>query len=286
MLRCARRATGLAVATTLAVHWTCCQQEAPSDQETSAQPCSHAQECARLHAARLPVLPQGGSEHFSVYNGQSGASASIADVVAAMERCDVVMLGECHDDPVAHSLEAFLLVSLASRRQKSALSLECFERDTQTVLDEYLAGFTREADMVQDARAWANYESDYRPLVELAKAVGLPIIAANAPRRYVGAVGREPGALRESIWPAQTYRWLPSLPLPTPSHRYMAHLHAAPAVLRADQLGLEEELGSAPPSGAASQDGAVAAHPRCPYIANDLRGRLLQPMLLWDATMA
>jgi uncharacterized iron-regulated protein len=42
---------------------------------------------------------------------------------------------------------------------------------------------------LQDSRPWANYVRDYRPLVEYAKAQGLDVIAANAPRRYVSMVG-------------------------------------------------------------------------------------------------
>lgn len=65
-----------------------------------------------------------------------------------------------------------------------------FERDVQEVMDEYLTGCIRQQDMLQDSRPWPNYLSDYAPLVELAKANSIPVIAANAPRRYVGMVGR------------------------------------------------------------------------------------------------
>ena len=43
---------------------------------------------------------------------------------------------------------------------------------------------------VQDARPWPNYDSDYRPMVQVAKNEGLPVICANAPRRYVSLAGR------------------------------------------------------------------------------------------------
>jgi len=36
-----------------------------------------------------------------------------------------------------------------------------------------------------------NYQSDYRPLVEFAKAQHLPVIAANAPKPLVSCVGQE-----------------------------------------------------------------------------------------------
>ena len=90
--------------------------------------------------------------------------------------------------------------------------------------------------MLQDARPWTNYLSDYRPLVEFAKACRFPVVAANAPRRYVGAVGRRKEALHEDFaaveaWPQQVAPLLPPLPLPAPSQVYMQHLMADPEVL-------------------------------------------------------
>eukprot|EP00955_Chlamydomonas_euryale_P083207 363811-Chlamydomonas_euryale.AAC.12 len=94
---------------------------------------------------------------------------------------DVVLMGEYHDDPVAHELQLRLLQRLsllcahtsgstddtddglaaadahdgtASLRRQLVLSLEQFETDTQTVMDEYLAGLASEADLARDARAW------------------------------------------------------------------------------------------------------------------------------------
>jgi uncharacterized iron-regulated protein len=39
-----------------------------------------------------------------------------------------------------------------------------------------------EATFLELSRPWPNYEEDYRPLVQLAKARGIPVIAANVPR--------------------------------------------------------------------------------------------------------
>ncbi|MEL6941999.1 MAG: ChaN family lipoprotein, partial [Bacteroidota bacterium] len=71
-----------------------------------------------------------------------------------------------------------------------ALSREMFETDGQLILDEYLAGHITESKMTNDTRAWGNYKTDYRPMVELAKKKKQAIIAANAPRRYVNMVSR------------------------------------------------------------------------------------------------
>ena len=102
-------------------------------------------------------------------------------------------MGEQHDDAVAHFLQLQIFkaaVEKYSKDRKVALSLEMFERDVQTVVDEYLKNLISETHFLASSRPWGNYKTDYRPLVELAKEKNLPVIAANAPRRYVNMVTR------------------------------------------------------------------------------------------------
>ena len=78
----------------------------------------------------------------------------------------------------------------AGARRSVALSLEMFERDVQHILDEYLQDLITESQFKSSARPWEHYDADYRAMVEMAKAVGVPVLAANAPRRYVNRVSR------------------------------------------------------------------------------------------------
>jgi uncharacterized iron-regulated protein len=63
-----------------------------------------------------------------------------------------------------------------------------FERDVQDVLEAYLKGKITEKKFLKQARPWPNYPKDYRPLIEFAKKKGMPVIAANIPRRAAAAV--------------------------------------------------------------------------------------------------
>ncbi|NBC15922.1 MAG: hypothetical protein GVY18_01260 [Bacteroidetes bacterium] len=159
---------------------------------------------------------------YAIYTAD-GTPADLAAIVAAMDTVQVVFIGEQHDDPIAHDLQATLLMeAYATARQQDrpvALSLEMFERDVQPILDEYLAGLITEQHFRDDARPWQNYETDYRPLVEFAKAHELPVLAANAPRRYVNRVSRlGPDAL--AGLPPAARATLPPLPYPPPSPAY------------------------------------------------------------------
>merc|ERR1711920_757515 len=101
-----------------------------------------------------------------------------------------------------------------------------FEQDVQHVLDEYvLKRALREQDLLQDSRPWGNYESDYRPLVELCREHGIPVVGANAPRRYVSLVARAGGAGLQSLLQDgnrcnRSLPSMPTLPLPLASAAY------------------------------------------------------------------
>jgi uncharacterized iron-regulated protein len=79
---------------------------------------------------------------------------------------------------------------LKRRRIAPTVSLEMFERDVQEVLDRYLTGAISEDQLLKEARPWPRYATDYRPLVELAKTEGWPVVAANLPRRFATEIAK------------------------------------------------------------------------------------------------
>jgi uncharacterized iron-regulated protein len=97
-----------------------------------------------------------------------------------------------------------------------------FERDVQTVLDGYLAGLITERHFLLSSRPWGNYETDYRPLVEYAREHRLPVIAANAPARYVSRVSSQGPDSLKSLPQVAVRSWLPPLPFPAASEGYAA----------------------------------------------------------------
>jgi uncharacterized iron-regulated protein len=134
-----------------------------------------------LHA--LGQRPQ--IQHYKIYNIATQNKINADDIIRAMAKADVLFFGEEHDDSTGHALEYDLFKKLATKYPgKVALSMEMFETDCQTVLNEYLKGYIREKSLISDARAWPNYD-DYRPMIELARANNIPVVAANSPSRYV-----------------------------------------------------------------------------------------------------
>ena len=128
---------------------------------------------------------------FNAFVMMRGSTAISVDQAAdALKDFDVVFVGEMHDHIANHLAEMALLRAIHQRAPHLALSMEQFERDRQTTLDDYLAGKIGEESLT-DGLGWRNYAEAYRPLIEYAKEHNFPVIAANAPQKIVRCVGRE-----------------------------------------------------------------------------------------------
>ena len=242
---------------------------------------------AHVQPARAQPAPD---TSYHIYTGQ-GEPAALRDITDAMASVDVVFIGEVHNDPTAHALQRDLLTAAHRQHEHSdstlgrpvTLSLEMFERDVQPVLDEYLAGLITEEHFRASSRPWSNYAEAYRPLVEYAKANGLAVLAANAPRRYVNRVSRLGVAALDRL-PGTAMQWLPPLPPPPPSEAYRAKWNAlmrsAMAPHGADTTSSPH---GTPPDSSSGEADAAASH-------GARHGAMMQNMLraqaLWDATMA
>ena len=124
-------------------------------------------------------------------------------LVQRLSETHVVFVGENHDDPETHRVEFGLLDAIGRTGRPVILSLEMFERDAQPLLNEYLAGRISEADFLARSRPWDRYVTDYRPMVELAKAKGWRVIASNIPRPMASAVGRKALAALDTLTPLE-----------------------------------------------------------------------------------
>ncbi len=144
---------------------------------------------------------------FSLIYTNRGATSprpmTVDQAADILSRFDVIFIGELHRHPGSHLAEMQLFRAIHERAADVSLSMEQFERDTQPVVDDYLAGRIGESPLIEGARAWANYRTSYRPLIEYAKTHGLAVIAANAPDKVVRCVGLEGEAFLARMKPDQ-----------------------------------------------------------------------------------
>ena len=191
------------------------------------------------------VFGQTNAEQFRIYDGQ-GNPATLEQIIGEIGKNEVVFLGEQHDDTVAHALQAEIFrktMENYAKGRKVSLSLEMFERDVQIILNEYLAGLITEKKFLDDSRPWGNYKTDYRPLVEYAKQNEIPVIAANAPRRYVNMVSRGGREKLNSLSP-EAKNLLPPLPYHQPSEAYSNKFKALMGNAPEATAGLDNILSS------------------------------------------
>lgn len=117
-----------------------------------------------------------------------GKSVSYEKLLKACLKSDVVFFGELHNNTLNHWLELQILKDLHKERGNIAIGMEMFEADDQLVLNEYLSKLIDEKQFLAEAKFWDNYKSDYRPLIEYAKANSISVVATNVPRRYANVV--------------------------------------------------------------------------------------------------
>jgi uncharacterized iron-regulated protein len=215
---------------------------------------------------------------YRVYD-REGQVTTLSAIVDGALGDEVLLVGEEHDDMVGHAFQTLLLNEVVRRigagsgaGRTVVLSLEMFERDVQYVLDEYLAGQITEAHFLRSSRPWDDYEGRYRPMVEHARAFGLPIVAANAPRRYVNRVTNEGPASLEALSELGR-RYLPPLPYPGPSDRYRAQWDA---LMTEAMLGMQ--------AAADSMDSEAVPAP-APAPRTELNPNAIYSQALWDAAM-
>ncbi len=133
-----------------------------------------------------------------------------------------VVLGERHDQPDHHQLQAWLVQALAEGGRKPALAFEMLDVGQQAAVDASRAQAPRDAEALALAVNWAGSGwpdwALYRPVFAAGLEAGLPIVAANLPRAQVrDLVMRGP----EALPPELRQRLSLDTPLPEPMEQAM-----------------------------------------------------------------
>ena len=138
------------------------------------------------------VQPETVSTYYDYqFASPQGKALSLNALPQELLDADVILIGEWHTHSAIHRFQTDFLKARQNADSNIALSMEQFTREHQDTLNQYLNGEIGEQVLISKAAAWPNYESDYRALVEFAKANDLDVIAANAPKPFVQCIGRK-----------------------------------------------------------------------------------------------
>ncbi|HEX5747808.1 MAG TPA: ChaN family lipoprotein [Archangium sp.] len=135
-----------------------------------------------------------------IWDVRQGRFVDEPTLLAELARARFVLLGERHDNPDHHLLQARLVDALTASGRKPTLAFEMLDVEQQPAVDEALAREPGNPDVIARAVAWEKSGwpdwSLYRPIFAVGTARGLRIVGANLPRAQVKElVMRGPDAL-------------------------------------------------------------------------------------------
>ncbi|MDP2369626.1 ChaN family lipoprotein [Rhodoferax sp.] len=139
-----------------------------------------------------------------------------AELLGRASQAEVLLLGETHDNPEHHRLQAHLLQARLTAGAKPALLMEQFDTDQQALIDQARGAGQSLASLLR-GWDWSHYAS----VVALADAAGVPVLAANLSRNAIRPVVRDgysslpAGELQrlalDQVWDAQRQAYMARL---------------------------------------------------------------------------
>ncbi|HXX66926.1 MAG TPA: ChaN family lipoprotein [Polyangiaceae bacterium] len=121
--------------------------------------------------------------------------ASEAELVARLQSSDVVLVGETHDNPDHHRLEARLLAAYAERHTTPAVVFEMLDREQQAIVDATLRQCPDDVDALAQAVGWASSGWPawlmYRPVFQAAVAANAVVLAGGIGRNAAMRIARD-----------------------------------------------------------------------------------------------
>ena len=130
-----------------------------------------------------------------------------AALVDRLRRGRFVLLGEKHDNPDHHRLQAWLLRALVAAGRRPAVGFEMFTLDDAPAIARQLAEHPTDAVGLADAVNWQRSGwpawAMYQPIAEAALEAKLPIIATNLAPATARALGQSGAAALDTAFAAQ-----------------------------------------------------------------------------------
>lgn len=125
-------------------------------------------------------------------------------LLTALARSDFVLIGEKHDNPDHHRLQAWVVERMIASGRRVAVAFEMLTADQIPAMTGYLREHPKDAGGLAAAvnwseTGWPDWQM-YRPIAQAALDAGLPVVAADVARGTVRAMGRHgEGALPKDI---------------------------------------------------------------------------------------
>lgn len=148
----------------------------------------------------------------------TGDPVGIAEVAKAARGLQFAYLGESHDNPEHHQMQADIIKALVADGRNVIVGFEMFTRPVQDALNPWTMGMWDEERFIVESdwkKQWGFDFALYRPIFEAVRANKLPMVALNVPRDWVRTASRQGFA----GLPAEAKTQLPELFMANREHR-------------------------------------------------------------------
>jgi len=130
-----------------------------------------------------------------LYDVAAGETVEPAALAQAAADARFVILGERHDNPDHHALQAWVVRAMTAQGRAPAVAFEMIDQGQTPALEAYLNDHPDDAAGLGPAvgwedRGWPDWDS-YQPIAEAALEADLPILAANPSAEDTRSVGRQ-----------------------------------------------------------------------------------------------
>ena len=136
----------------------------------------------------------------TVVDASTGTVVAPEAMVERISAAHVVLLGEKHDNPDHHRLQAWIVERLAATGRRPTVVLEMLDASQREALARYLRERPRDAEGLGAAVAfeevWGSWDL-YRPIAEAVFRAGLPLVAGNLAPAELRRASAPPGPDRD-----------------------------------------------------------------------------------------
>jgi len=127
---------------------------------------------------------------------ETSSQKTFADIMAQLLDFKVIYVGEGHTNYEDHLLQLEIIRAFYEADPALAIGMEMFTRQTQSVIDQYLAGELDEKTFLKESHYFKTWRFDYRlyrDIINFAKHNHIPLIALNLEKDITSQVFRDGG---------------------------------------------------------------------------------------------
>jgi uncharacterized iron-regulated protein len=154
--------------------------------------------CAQAPGAPPPWHSRVAMDHLLVgriWRASDGAFIGRDQLAAALVAADLVLLGETHDNPDHHRIQAWAVARLVAAGKRPGIALEMIRSDQQALVDGYFRARPGDASGLGEALAWERSGwPEWRHYAQVIAPLAPPratLIGANLPGPMIRALARD-----------------------------------------------------------------------------------------------